>query len=76
MSTLTRDQVIDVAGPLDDIKVAEIIATGATLEELEEAVAWANGDNAPDEELGHPLAGRVARIYEILTVDQVLAEEE
>ena len=38
---LTHDGVTSVAGELTDAKVARIIATGATIEELEEAVAYA-----------------------------------
>lgn len=42
---LTHTQVIEIAGQVDDIMAARIIATGATAEDLEEAVAWAAGES-------------------------------
>jgi uncharacterized spore protein YtfJ len=38
---VTHEQITGVVGEIDDIRVTEIIATGATMGELEEAVAWA-----------------------------------
>jgi len=40
MSKLTKDEIKKVLGPIDDVTVANVIATGATAEELEEAYAW------------------------------------
>src|SRR5581483_5991114 len=37
---ITRDDVIHAVGSVDDVTVAKIIATGATIEELAEAQAW------------------------------------
>jgi hypothetical protein len=42
---LTHAQVVEIAGQVDDIMAARIIATGATAEDLEEAVAWAAGES-------------------------------
>ncbi len=72
---LTRDAVIKAAGALDDVSIAEIIATGATIEELEEAVTWANGVTRLGRELGRPLTGVVAQLYEILTADEAFADD-
>ncbi len=41
---LTRDQVIETLGPLEDLKIAEVIGTGATHAELVEAKRWVAGD--------------------------------
>ncbi len=76
MSRLTRRNIADIVGDIDDIKAAEIIATGATVEELEEAVAWASGITRVGQELRRPLSGNVARVYDILTADQYYGEEE
>lgn len=73
---LTPDDVKDVVGDLDDVKVAEILATGATPEELEEAAAWASGESdLMGGELERPLSGAVARVYEILVADEEFPEE-
>jgi hypothetical protein len=65
---LTRDDVRAVIGPVDDITVAEIIGTGATREELVEARAWVENDEAMLNEGRHiPSGGRMSRLVEILS---------
>jgi len=73
MTSLTRKDIAALFGDLDDMVVADIIATGATAEELAEAHAWLANDelllNA-----GRPLpGGRVARLVDILAA---ISEEE
>jgi len=73
MSTLTRKDVIAMLGELDDDVTAEIIASGATLEELAEAHAWLANDE-PLMNAGRPLpGGRVARVVDIVAA---ISEEE
>jgi hypothetical protein len=68
MASLTREDVLSVVGPADDVLVNEIIATQASLEELIQAWAWANNDEALINE-GRPLpSGRTADLVELLTV--------
>ncbi|MBB3972820.1 hypothetical protein [Hansschlegelia beijingensis] len=68
--TMTREDVIGVIGPADDVLVAEIVATGATPEELAEAWAWLNADEALLNE-GRPLpAPRVAALAELLRPEE------
>ncbi len=75
MSRLTHDRIAQIVGDIDDVKVAEIIASGANLEELEEAVSWASGITRVGEDLERPLAGVVAKVYRILTVDEEYGDE-
>jgi hypothetical protein len=64
---LTSDEVRRLCGDLPDWKVAKIIASEASYQELEAAVLWAQGENqGPD----HPLEGKVADLYEIITADE------
>lgn len=64
---LTRDEVRAVAGPVDDITIAEIVGTGATREELIEALAWVENDEAMLDEGRHLASGgRIGRLVEIL----------
>ena len=73
MSTLTRKDVTAMLGELDDDVIAEIIASGATLEELAEAHAWLANDE-PLMNAGRPLpSGRVARVVDIIAA---IGEEE
>jgi hypothetical protein len=70
MTRLTRSDVVAAVGAVDDIAVAEILATGASREELAEAVAWIANDE-PLMNAGRPLAGgRAARLVEILAARQ------
>ena len=63
---LTRDEVVRIIGPADDRTIAQVIGTGATPEELEEAHAWAVNDEAMMN-AGRPMAtGRVSQLIEIL----------
>jgi hypothetical protein len=73
MALLTRDDVVAVLGRVDDGTIGEIIATGATRQELAEASAWLANDE-PLLNAGTPLAtGRVGRLVELLAS---LQEEE
>lgn len=65
---LTRDEVRAIVGPVDDITVAEIIGAGATEEELVEAQAWVENDEAMLNEGRHiPSGGRLSKLVEILS---------
>jgi hypothetical protein len=66
MQRLTRDEIINAFGHLDDGVVAQVIASGATLRDLTEARAWLES-NEPLMNDGRPLAGgAVARLVEIM----------
>ena len=66
MTRVTRDDITKAVGPVDDVTIAEIIGTGATVEELAEAQAWIANDE-PLMNDGRPLAtGRVRELVDIL----------
>ena len=66
MRTLNRDAVTKVLGPVDEALAAELIATGATAEELFQAYAWRGNEEAlATAQRGFPSA-RVAELVEIL----------
>jgi len=63
---ITRDDVIKAIGAADDVTIAQMIATGATVDELAEAQAWMANDE-PMMNSGRPLAtGRVRELVDIL----------
>jgi hypothetical protein len=73
MTSLTRKDVVALIGDVGDSVVAEIIATGASAEELSEAHAWLANDE-PLMNAGRPLPdGRVARLVDIMAA---INEEE
>jgi hypothetical protein len=64
---ITRDDVIKAIGAADDVTIAQMIATGATVDELAEAQAWMANDE-PMMNSGRPLAtGRVRELVDILS---------
>ncbi|KEQ09355.1 MULTISPECIES: hypothetical protein [Pseudorhizobium] len=71
--TITRDEIRRVLGPVDDTLAADIVNTGANEQELAEAWAWVNSDEALIND-GRPLpGGRVAELVALLVADE---EEE
>ena len=72
---ITRHDAIRAIGRANDAAIAEMIGTGATVEELAEAQAWLANDE-PMLNSGRPLAqGRVRQLVDILS-DLEAAEEE
>jgi hypothetical protein len=72
---LGRAEILDIAGAIDDAKVAAIERSGATAEQLEEAVAWASGLSGVMSKERHPLSGVVEQLYVILTADENYGDE-
>ena len=76
MTRITRDDVKRAVGTADDVTIAQIIGTEATVEELAEAQAWIANDE-PLLNAGRPLAhGRVRQLVDILSELQPDDEEE
>ncbi|MDH3701930.1 MAG: hypothetical protein OEU46_11490 [Alphaproteobacteria bacterium] len=73
---MKHDDVVRLVGDLEDAKVAEILAIAPTLEELEEAVAWAEAESDVMGESGKSLSGAAARVYEILMTRKDFGEDE
>jgi hypothetical protein len=65
-AALTRDRVVSLAGDLEDAQIAAIIATGATVGDLEEAIAWAEAESDVMGEMEKRLGEPAVRVYEIL----------
>jgi len=66
MRRITRDDAIRAVSGADDVAIAQIIGTGATIEELAEAQAWIANDE-PLMNAGRQLpSGRVGELVDIL----------
>ncbi|MCG8695756.1 MAG: hypothetical protein MI806_31475 [Minwuiales bacterium] len=72
---ITREEIAHTVGEISDAKIVAIISSGASLKELEEAVAWASAESDVMGELERPLAGPAARVYDILTAEEEPEEE-
>ena len=77
MTLLTHKDVTAMLGPLDDVTIAKVIATGASVEELAQAQAWLANDEALMN-AGTPLpAGRIGELVEIVAaIEQEEAEQD
>lgn len=69
IAALTRRQIRELVGEIEDSKAAAILATGATAGDLEVAVAWAAGESDVQGEAWQPASPLVAVLYAILTAD-------
>jgi len=72
---VTAKQLIDIVGPLTDARVLAIIDTGATIEQIEEAAAWADGESDVMGDLRLPGTGPVAAVYDLLRTEEKYAED-
>jgi hypothetical protein len=74
MQRITREDVVRTVGDVDDAVIAEIIGTGANIEELAEAQAWINNDE-PLVNAGRALpSGRIGALVDIL--DEIEASDD
>ncbi len=75
MRRIMRDDAIKAVGTADDVVIAQIIGTGATVDELAEAQAWIANDE-PLMNAGRPLpSGRVGELVDILSELQASEED-
>ena len=72
---LSAEQIIDIVGPLADDRIMAIVATGATVEEVEEAAAWADGENDVMADLKVRATAPIAAVYDILRAEAKYAED-
>jgi hypothetical protein len=76
MRRITRDDAIRAIGRADETVITEMIATGATPDELAEARAWMANDE-PMLNAGKPLAqGRVRQLVDILSELEAAEEDD
>lgn len=64
----TIAEVRNILGDVDDVKLTAILALEPMLEEVEEAVSWADGMEIKGNS-EWPLKGKVGEIYDILTAE-------
>jgi ribosome-associated protein YbcJ (S4-like RNA binding protein) len=72
---LTSEDVIEIVGPLDDLKIAEIIASGANLTQITAAKMMLADGEVVGTVLGHEDEPETRRVYEILQSEEPEPEE-
>jgi hypothetical protein len=65
----TLGEIAQLVGGEDTAAHTAILATGATFVEIEQALLAAGGIDEPLGQTSHPLEGRAAAVYEILTTN-------
>ena len=78
MGTVTarHSDILHLFGPIADHLVREILDLRPSLTEMEVAAAYIAGLTDVMGEARAPLTGKAARIYEIVSRDELLDEEE
>jgi hypothetical protein len=72
---VTKTDIDEIVGRLDDAAAAAIIATGASRDELVEAYAWLTADDAQRRRLHSAPRGTVAQLLSLLEAEIVPPEE-
>jgi hypothetical protein len=73
--TVTKEDIEEIVGRLEDATMAAIIATGASKDELLEAYAWLTADDAQHRRLHSVPHGTVAWLCAILEAELAPPEE-
>jgi hypothetical protein len=73
---VTASDVRHVFGPVTDGTISAILKAEPSMEELEVAASYLRGEGTEADRQGHPLAGKVAQLYDILGADALYTEEE
>lgn len=69
-------EVRHVVGPVTDDTICAILEFEPSMENLEVAASYLRGEGSKVDRLGHPLNGKVAQLYEILSSDPLYANSE
>lgn len=72
---VTKQDIDEIVGRLDDAAVAAIVATDASRDELLEAYAWLTADDAQRRRLHRAPSGLVARLCDLLEAEISPPEE-
>lgn len=70
MADMTIEELRRLVGDASDAQLTEIIALKPTASEVEQAIEWLDKDGDRLDQLGHPLAGTVGLIFDILISDE------
>jgi hypothetical protein len=69
-------EVRHVVGPVTDDTISAILKSEPSMEDLEVVASYLRGEGSEVDRLGHPLTGKAAQLYEILSSDALYANGE
>jgi hypothetical protein len=73
---VTSIEVRHIVGPVTDDTISAILKSEPSMEELEVATSYLRGEGSEVDRLGHPMTGKVAQLYDILSADALYANDE
>lgn len=73
--TLSAEEIRRIVGDISDARVLAILDLEVSRDELEQAVAWAEGQSDVLGELEQPLSGVIGEVHEILTAGEDWEED-
>ena len=69
-------EVRHLVGPVTDATVLAILKCSASVEDLEVAANYVQGEGSALDRVGHPMIGKVAQLYDILSSDELYANTD
>jgi len=69
-------KITELPSDIEAAKAEAILATGATVAQIEQAQVWAAGESDVMGNLERPLSGVVAAVYEILSTEEPLDDRD
>jgi hypothetical protein len=69
-------EVRHVVGSVTDDTISAILKSEPSMEDLEVVASYLRGEGSEVDRLGHPLTGKTAQLYEILSSDALYANGE
>ena len=76
MMPISPEQVRHLVGQVTDDTLLAILKCNASAEDLQAAAGYLEGEGSLLDRVGHPLAGKVAQLYDILSSDQLYANAD
>jgi hypothetical protein len=73
---ITSAEVRHLVGAVADDTVSAILECEATVEDLGIAARYVQGEGSALDRAGHPMTGKVARLYDILSSDALYADAD
>ena len=72
---LTREDVAHLVGDMEDATIAAILATGATYQEIEQALNWAGAGPEEPRLNAHGMTPTADEVFDIIISDPAYADE-
>ena len=65
-----------MAGAVADATVSAVLKAEPSMEDLEVAASYLRGEGSQVDRLGHPMSGKVAQLYDILSADPLYTADD